>query len=1058
MRCGTCDTVLSTTSTGEAFCSRCALTSAVELGRFVPDAPSTSISGYEILHELGRGAMGVVWLARDLALDRLVALKRIVPGADPRLGARLLREGRAVAQLQHPHIVAIYALGEAPGGAFLAMELLEGGDLQTVLKQKLPSPRDAAVLAAKIADALAHAHAIGVLHRDVKPSNILLDADGEPHLADFGLAAPLLGGGDLTAPGQIAGTPAFLAPELLKGAEHASPRSDIYGLGAVLYACLAGRAPFIGENAGAILAQIAASDPPPPPRLLNPAIPRDLQTIGLTCLEKTPSRRYPSAEALHDDLQRFLRGEPVTARPIGPLGKMVRWCRRKPALATTGALAALLLLVLATGGPVVAWKMARARDAAEVSRQAAIEAGAKTREQLREALLARSRATRLTGAVGQRHDALAAVEQAAQIRPGPDARDEAIAALTLPDITQLREWPLRQSVRQHVTFAPDHDRYTIAEETGSVHVHRLSDGAPLRVLTGAALRRVGPTFSPDGRWLVVRDAKAQVVVWREEHTEPKFVLRDRRYVVEGGVGGYGQPEAFSPDGRLLASAVPGGGVTLHGTDDGRELRRIATHNEVTHLTFSPDGKRLALGDARASGASTQTFFVAVHDVETGAELARPAVSAPYQTLSWSRDGRAVLVGGATGGEIFNAESGARLLYIQDSRSSKVMFGPPGTLVGINNGGLMMLWDIATGRSLLSAGLGGQPEFAVDRTGTRIVKARVEVGRVYQLDMPAVVRSVRPRNAVGFDNVTNHGGSVLEYSRDGRWIVTAVWGSVQLRDAATGEVLTDLPLGKRDNPASVRFGADDACLLVASRELGLIRVAIERDSEGPSLTKGETLDGEHDFMIADLSRDRRRAVLVSQWRNEAKIVSLDGPVPPVRWKQTAAARAAFLAGGREVLVNSFHEMGRTPLVVRDATTGAELRPLANLTHGYSVRASSDGRWLALGTGPNSCALLRLDGNDRAPTLPGELQGAAKMSAFSHDGEWFAGATASRIVLIRLRDGAVVAHLEAPVSGTYVPDLAFSPDDSQLSVFFENGILVQWELRVLRRELDARGLNW
>src|SRR5262249_5745539 len=155
------------------------------------------------------GGMGIVWLARDLALDRLVALKVINSQAAPLLGARLLREGRAVAQLQHPNIVTIHALGETSGGAFLVMELLEGGDLQTRLKEKLPSAREAAELVAKIADALAHAHAEGVLHRDVKPSNILFDASGEPHLADFGLAAPLLGGGDLTAPGQIAGTPAF---------------------------------------------------------------------------------------------------------------------------------------------------------------------------------------------------------------------------------------------------------------------------------------------------------------------------------------------------------------------------------------------------------------------------------------------------------------------------------------------------------------------------------------------------------------------------------------------------------------------------------------------------------------------------------------------------------------------------------------------------------------------------------------------------------------------------------------------------------------------------------
>jgi tetratricopeptide (TPR) repeat protein len=351
MRCGTCDSLLPAIAGGDGPCPYCALASAIALGQPVTESSPPNVSGYQTLCELGRGAMGVVWLARDLALDRLVALKRIDSGTDPRVGARLLREGRAVAQLQHPHIVTIYMLGEAPGGAFLAMEFLEGGDLQARLKDKLFAPREAAELTAKLADALAHAHARGLLHRDIKPSNILLDLAGEPHLADFGLAAPLLGAGDLTAHGQILGTPAFLAPELLEGAECATPQSDIYGLGAVLYTSLTGRAPFAGETAAAIFARIATADPPSP-RALNPEVPPDLETICLTCLEKSPSRRYSSADALREDLRRFLEGTPVLARPPGLVGKLIRWGRRRPALAAT------FIIGVGLGGPVLAWQLA----------------------------------------------------------------------------------------------------------------------------------------------------------------------------------------------------------------------------------------------------------------------------------------------------------------------------------------------------------------------------------------------------------------------------------------------------------------------------------------------------------------------------------------------------------------------------------------------------------------------------------------------------------------------------------------------------------------------------
>jgi WD40 repeat protein len=1035
--------------TGDTLCLQCGLTNAAALGRATTNALATSVAGYEVLDELGRGAMGVVWLARDLALDRLVALKRVDSSIDPSFGARLLREGRAIAQLQHPHIVTIYALGETPSGAFFAMELLEGGDLQSRLQKQLPSPREVAELMVKIADALAHAHANNVLHRDIKPSNILLDAHDEPRLADFGLAAPLLGAGDLTVRGQVAGTPAFLAPELLQGVEHASPRSDIYGLGAVLYACLTGRAPFIGENSAAILAQIAHAEPPAP-RLLNPAVPRDLETICLACLEKTPSRRYGSADDLRDDLRRFLDGEPIFARQIGPLEKAVRWCRRKPALAGSMGLAAVLLLVLAIGGPIVAWRMARARDAAETAHRSALAAEAKTREQLRDALLARSRATRLSGAQGQRFEALAAVEQAAKIRTGLDARDEAIAALTLPDLVQIREWPLAQKSRQAIAFAPDHNRYVIADDTSAVHLHRISDAVELGTFAGASRVSVGPTFSPDGHWLVARDDGARVVVWRDEQSAPVFVLHDRPYTLAGSVSGYGCPDAFSPDGQLLASAT-GHAVTLHATNDGHELRRIATSGEVTHVLFSPDGKRLALG----AGRVTLGPFLAVHDVETGTELARPKLAHAYQTLEWSNNGRLLLLGSVLGGELFDAETGALLRQIVDAGYGEMAFGPPETLAGMNDGGAFKLWDRGTGRALLSASLGGEPDFAFDRSGTRVVKALLQSAREYQLEMPAVVRSVLQHNIHGFENVTHHGGSVLDYSRDGRWIATAVWGWVQLRSAATGEVVSLLPLGTGNNYCSVRFGANDDYLLVGSRELGFERVAIVHSADRIRLVKSNTIDAEKDFVLADLSPDRGLAVLVSMWRGEAKVVSIDGSTPTVRWQQPGAARAAFLSDGREVIVNSNYDIGHAPLVVRQASSGAELRTLIGQTHGYRVRVSPDGQSISLG---GSRTLLRINGGEPASPLPEEIVGPEKMSAFSHDGAWLAGANGSRIFLVRVRNGEVVAHLEAPGSGTYVPDLAFSPDDTQLSVYFENGTLVQWDLRKLRSEVASRGLDW
>ena len=345
-------------------CLHCALTAALA-GVTTNTAGASSGNGsdalekYQLLEELGRGATATVWLAHDRSFDRLVALKLISASADPRLIQRLVREGQAVARLRHPNIVAVQAMHAADREAYLAMDYVEGGDLRQRLARGLPTEKQSATWVRDLASALAHAHANGVLHRDIKPSNILLTGSAAPQLADFGLAAPLEGGGDLTAPGQVAGTAAYLAPELLAGADRATPQSDLYSLGAVLYECLTGRAPFLGDSTAELFAQIANTEPPPP-RILRPGIPRDLETICLKCLEKNPARRYATAQALQDDLDRALRGDAIAARPIGRVEKTARWCRKHPGTAVFGSIAAVLLLCLAIGGPLVAIRLARA--------------------------------------------------------------------------------------------------------------------------------------------------------------------------------------------------------------------------------------------------------------------------------------------------------------------------------------------------------------------------------------------------------------------------------------------------------------------------------------------------------------------------------------------------------------------------------------------------------------------------------------------------------------------------------------------------------------------------
>ena len=301
---------------------------------------------YELRRELGRGGAGMVWEAFDPALQRPVALKTLLAGrwASPDQRARFLREVRATANLRHPHIVGVHDAGEVDGIAYLTMDLIDGQPLDGLLERDgaLP-PRRAAELLLPVARALAHAHREGIVHRDVKPENVLVAADGTPYLSDFGLARDLGDGQRLTGSGQTVGTPAFMAPEQLRG-RAVDGRTDVYALGATIYECLSGVVPFQGESYPELVAKVLHEDPPPlrqagsiggPPRRVAP----DLEAIVLRCLEKDPARRYAGAGELAQDLERFLRGEAVEARPPGRLRRLARRARGQTQLVVGVALA-----------------------------------------------------------------------------------------------------------------------------------------------------------------------------------------------------------------------------------------------------------------------------------------------------------------------------------------------------------------------------------------------------------------------------------------------------------------------------------------------------------------------------------------------------------------------------------------------------------------------------------------------------------------------------------------------------------------------------------------------
>jgi len=358
------------------FCSACLL----EEGLRPRDRDETStlskiFGDYELVEEIARGGMGVVFKARQRSLNRTVAVKMILSGhlASEAESQRFRTEAETAAQLQHSNIVAIHEIGEQEGQPFFCMDFVKGQNLaQLVREVPLPS-RKAASYLKTIAETVQYAHSRGVLHRDLKPSNILIDEHDQPRVTDFGLAKrltdPQLSTNDpqLTQTGQVLGSPSFIPPEQAAGQKDKfGPASDVYSLGAILYHCLTGRPPFMAETLTQTLRMVAEQEPVSP-RLLNASVPRDLETICLKCLAKEPRRRYETAQALAEDLDRHLHDEPILARPASSGEKAWSWCRRKPALAT----ACVLVLFVAVGAPIAAFKINRERQQAEANERRA---------------------------------------------------------------------------------------------------------------------------------------------------------------------------------------------------------------------------------------------------------------------------------------------------------------------------------------------------------------------------------------------------------------------------------------------------------------------------------------------------------------------------------------------------------------------------------------------------------------------------------------------------------------------------------------------------------------
>ncbi len=973
---------------------------------------SQHIPGYEILGELGRGGMGVVYKARQTKLNRIVALKMILAGAnaDPAQLERFRAEAEAVARLQHPYIVQIYEIGEHDGCPYFSLEFVDGGTLAQKLIHAPQPPRLAAQLVRLLALAMHSAHQKGIIHRDLKPGNILLAVPTEhvsgsdsfhsemqaalrlygiPKITDFGLAKHL----DVqsqTRTGAIIGTPSYMAPEQAEGRAHAiGPATDVYGLGAIFYEMLTGRPPFESDSSLTTIRQLLAQDPLRPSQL-HLKVPRDLETICLKCLEKDPARRYHSAESLAQDLERFLSNQPIEARPIGWWGRSIKWMRRHPTKTTAGIVAILAVLTLLTMGVVYHLQM-----------EAAFERTRKYYEESRENLvhLHVSQGTSAMNA-GDGFTALLWFTEALRLDPGTleyeETHRERIAALEheLPKPAQL--W-VHEGAVNDTRISPDGGRVLTAGEDGKVHLWNSETGQA----TVPALSAPGPIlfaiFSRDGRRVAAACRDGTACVWDTDTGQP--LIQPLK------PGGQLRWIDISPDGRQLVTAS-GNTARVWDVSTGKPLPGELQHKDAVNVAlFSPDGKWLATaGDDGLvrlwNGADRKPLSVVLSHER------------PVLCLAFSPDSKQIASGSSDStAQVWNVADGTpvgrRLRH--RGRVLHISFGPYGqrVLTGSEDG-TALIWRVAD----------GEP----------------------------IVEPLRHKSVIRW----------IAFSPDGCRVATAGDdNSARVWSANSGSPLTP-PLRTNGSVNHVAFSPDGRRLATASddgtarlwnvacrhqarvvNEAAVFRHRVDRDLRvgifGSRGANAAPIPGQ-------TSPDGRFVIKIGK-DNTARVYDAhsDKPVTPPLTHQAEITYAAFSPDGRRIVTTSLDQTAR----VWDAESGAPAGP--PLRHASAVLFADfnpDGRRLATASDDNTARIWDIaSGEMLVPPL--RHDGTVVQAVFSRDGRRVA--TGSPDQTARVWDADTGQTLTPPLQHPWsVRQVRFDTEGKHLLTSGSSGAVWSWDL--------------
>jgi WD40 repeat protein len=966
-------------------------------------APLPAISGYELISELGRGGMGVVYKARQIGLKRIVALKMILAGphAGPGELARFRTEAEAVARQQHPNIVQIYQVGEQGGIPFFSLEFIEGGSLAQKLSGTPMQARPAAELLETVAWAMHAAHQRGIIHRDLKPANVLLTTEGLPKITDFGLAKRLDDSAGQTGSGAIMGTPSYMAPEQANAKrEEIGPVTDVYALGSILYEMLTGRPPFKAATPFDTIQQVLSEEPVPPSRL-QPKVPRDLETICLKCLEKEARKRYGSAADLADDVHRFLAGEAIQARPTPWWERAAKWAKRRPERAILWGLAAAAISLLV--GTLVFYALSKAKQQEEEVESARstllgtvgeveLERAERLRTERRgaevetRALLERARQRQRQPTYGQHTETRALLQKVAALRSrleaGPvadqldlEARSAFAASLGVPELREVETARLPEDFPHiwRVALHPGGEALAIGTPEKPVRWVR---GQPLRLPKNQDPKQERPRlwYSPDGQYLLFAPATGGLQVWDANATRR---VRELDQAATSPILAVG----FNRQRKTLWACRQDAQLRSWSLTDFREKgpwQRIDFSETLQAAAFNGDATLLAVGNDKGRVLLLQAGGKPLRDLPKS----RPHVGA----LGWSPDSSLVAIGTPDGNVEVRQAEGLHLYSLSafGAEVSTVLFHPEGRwLLAGDRRGNMKMWDVTTEAQVLT---GPMAPLGFARDGRRLAGSSSNHVGFWDLIVPQVVRQL-----------SGHRANIVQTSwcRDGKHLasidssfVVRVW------DVNRGVCLNEfrMPPGRWDaSNVGVALSEDARHLAYADgREALILAVSTEEELLGRW-----PLPEAFGNRLACLGGSKFRLVREEQAKGQGEAYELqagkDAPKilatvrPPLPGESgfcsnelTADGRYYYWYGPRKPL--------QRRLEVREVATGRLVRCVEEKPNQPEMQGglSPDGRYLFQGMDKGALRydLHRSDAPAQMRAMPADVSPAAGLWAFDN----------------------------------------------------------------------------